>query len=110
MYNDNGMPMADEDSWVHIYPSMVNELHLTGSELVTYAVVYSFEAEDEYSKDGWFFGTQFDHPVQIVAAWCGTSVSTARHNLGRLMGKGLLESNIVFPNGVRRSVYRTTEY
>lgn len=110
MYDDEGRRIADRDGWVHIYPSMLNDLHLTGSELVAYAVVYTYETEEGYSEDGWLVGNEFEHPAQTVAVWSGVSDTTARNTLKRLIDKGLVESRTGVRGGVRQTEYRTVDY
>ena len=78
---DHDERLIQDGNGIIIQAFMVNDLKLSGNELIVYAVIYSF------SKDGvcWFTGSR-----RYLAAWCQTSVKTVSNNLKKLMAKGLL--------------------
>lgn len=68
-------------SYVQIQSFMVNDLHLSGNELIVYAIIYGF------SQDGssWFTGSR-----KYIANWCQTSEKSVTNNLKKLLSKGLI--------------------
>lgn len=70
------------ESYVVLRPFMVEELGLSGSELVAYALIYGFSQDGE----SWFTGS-----AQYVADWCGIARRNAIDVLRRLTEKGLVE-------------------
>ena len=74
------------------------ELGLNSSELVAYAVVWSFSRDGE----SWFQGS-----ANYVAKWMGRSDRrTAMTALSSLVKKGLIEKTVRWDNGVRFCDYR----
>lgn len=71
-----------EKSYVHIQAFMVNDLHLSGNELIIYAIIYGF------SQDGqsWFEGSR-----KYLSAWCQVTDETVTYNLNKLIEKGFVE-------------------
>lgn len=63
---------------------MVSELHLTGNELLAYAVIYGF------SQDG---ASAFRGTLAYIAEWLGCSKSSAHRTLKRLTERGLIEAS-----------------
>ena len=63
---------------------MVSELHLTGNELLAYAVIYGF------SQDG---ASAFRGTLAYIAEWLGCSKSSAHRTLRRLTERGLIEAS-----------------
>lgn len=61
---------------------MVNDLHLSGNELIVYAVIYGFSQDGET----WFTGSR-----SYLAAWCQTSEKSVTYNLNKLLDKNLIE-------------------
>lgn len=76
-----GGTMLKENSYVCIQAFMVNDLHLSGNELITFAVVYGFSQDGET----WFTGSR-----QYIADWCQTTTKSVTANLKKLVEKGLL--------------------
>ena len=62
---------------------MVSELHLTGNELLAYAVIYGF------SQDG---ASAFRGTLAYIAEWLGCSKYSAHRTLRRLTERGLIEA------------------
>lgn len=89
--------MVKEDTYVHIESFMVNELHLSGNELITYALIYGF------SQDGqsWYSGSS-----TYIANWCQCSKRTVLNVLKNLTEKGFLDKKEYVQNGIRLCLYR----
>lgn len=87
------------DNYVVIQGWMLNELGLSGNELMVYALIYGF------SQDGtWFTGSS-----KYIAEWMGTDrKATVRNVLSRLIEKELIEKREKFVNNVKYCDYRTT--
>lgn len=79
--DDHDEPLISEGNHISIEAFMVNDLHLSGNELIIYAVIYGF------SQDGksWFYGSR-----KYLAEWCQTSEKTVSNNLKKLLDKGLI--------------------
>lgn len=86
-----------ENGYVNIQAFMVNELHLSGNALITYAVIYGF------SQDG---KTWFEGSASYIAAWCQCRRETALSILKKLTESGLIEKREKFCNGVKLCDYR----
>lgn len=84
-------------SYVTIQAFMVNDLKLSGNELIIYAVIYGF------SQDGksWFSGSR-----AYIAQWCQASKMTVSTNLKKLVEKGLLQKRTRVENNVTFADYR----
>lgn len=89
--------MVKDNTYVHIEAFMVNDLHLSGNELITYAIIYGFSQDGE----SWFTGSR-----GYIAEWCHASKTTASNNLKKLVQKGLLERRERTQNGVTLVDYR----
>lgn len=83
--------------YVHIERFMVDDLGLSGNELITYAIVHGFSQDGE----SWFTGS-----ASYIAGWCGCRKQAALANLSKLVDKGLLEKREHVTNGVRLCDYR----
>ena len=79
------------------YGWMVNRLHLSGGELVAFALVHQFTQSDA----GRYIGGS-----GYVSAWLGCSEKTARKHLHSLADKGLVVIEDVTINGVTYRNYR----
>lgn len=86
-----------EHSYVNIQSFMVNDLHLSGNELIIFACIHGF------SQDGksWFTGSR-----AYLASWCQASKTTVSSNLSKLCEKGFLEKRTRIENGVTFNDYR----
>ena len=71
-----------ENTYLHIEAFMVNDLHLSGNELIIYAAIFGF------SQDGssWFTGSR-----KYLGGWCQITDETVTYNLNKLLEKGLIE-------------------
>ena len=87
-------------AYVTLQAFMVNDLHLSGNELIVYAVIYGF------SQDGksWFTGSR-----AYLAHWCQVSKMTVSTNLNKLVQKGLIEKRSRVENGVTFADYRAVQ-
>lgn len=66
----------------HLYGWMVNELHLEGGDLITFALVYTFTQ----SHAGIYKGN-----TAYLSAWTGWSTRCSRQHLAKLAEMGLIE-------------------
>lgn len=89
--------MVSEKAYVNIQAFMVNELHLSGNELIIYAVIYGFSQDG----DSWFTGSR-----SYLAEWCQASKSTVSRNLEKLCQQGLIEKRTRIESGVTLNDYR----
>lgn len=87
-------------AYVTLQAFMVNDLKLSGNELIVYAVIYGF------SQDGksWFTGSR-----AYLAHWCQVSKMTVSTNLNKLVQKGLIEKRSRVENGVTFADYRAVQ-
>ena len=91
--------VADSDG-LHLYGWMRNILHLSGGELITFAIVF----RSSQSNSGIYTGG-----IPYVAEFVGCSKETARKYLHDLEGKGLIEGMDVDKNGVRYRNYQVID-
>ena len=86
-----------DGNYVTIQAFMVNDLHLSGNELIVYAIIYGF------SQDGgsWFTGSR-----KYLAAWCQTSEKSVTNNLKKLLAAGLIEKRTHYDHGYTMNDYR----
>lgn len=87
-------------AYVTLQAFMVNDLKLSGNELIIYAVIYGF------SQDGksWFSGSR-----AYLAHWCQVSKMTVSTNLNKLVRKGLIEKRSRVENNVTFADYRAVQ-
>lgn len=97
---DKEKKKVPKNSYVHMQSFMVNDLHLTGNELIIFAVIHGF------SQDGksWFTGSR-----SYLASWCQASKNTVSNNLAKLCKKGFIEKRTRFENGVTFNDYRVSK-
>jgi hypothetical protein len=69
--------MLKDNNYLTILPFMVNDLGLSGSSLMIYAVIYSF-SQDEKS--------QFCGSIKYMSEWAGVDERSVRYNLDLLLG------------------------
>lgn len=91
---------VNENSYVGIQAFMVNELHLSGNELIIFAVIFGFSQDGE----SWFTGSR-----AYLAAWCQASKATVSSNLAKLVNKGFIEKRTRNENGVTFNDYRVSK-
>ena len=88
---------VNENSYVSIQAFMVNELRLSGNELIIFAVIFGFSQDGET----WFSGSR-----AYLAAWCQASKATVSSNLAKLCDKGYIEKRTRNENGDTFNDYR----
>lgn len=86
--------MRDEN-YIQIAGWMINKLHLTGNELVVYALIYGF------SQDG---RSEFSGTLEYISSWLGIGKITAHRILAKLIDDGLIVRKAVNVNG--RLIYK----
>ena len=79
---------------------MINKLHLSGNELICYAIIYGF------SQDGM---TLFMGSLSYLQKWMNVSQPTVINTLKTLIKKGLLNKHEVEKNNVRLCYYGINE-
>lgn len=92
-------PIINSNNYLSIQAFMVNDLHLSGNELIVYAVIFGFTQDGE----SWFTGSR-----SYLAAWCQTSEKSVSHNLNKLLDKGLIEKRQKSEHGCTFNDYRVT--
>lgn len=91
--------IADSDG-LHLYGWMRNVLHLSGGELITFAIVF----RSSQSKSGIYTGG-----IPYVAEFVGCSKETARKYLHDLEAKGLIAGEDREKNGVKYRDYQVID-
>lgn len=76
------MGAVKNDNYVTIQGWMINELQLTGNELMAYAVIYGFSQAD---------GQYMSCSQEYIAAWLNISREATNRLLKRLIANGLVE-------------------
>lgn len=76
---------------------MVNELGLSGNELVCYAIIYGFSQDGE---------SMFMGSLKYLAEWMNVSKNTAINSLKSLMEKGYIRKVEATKNNVRYCYYQ----
>ena len=87
------------DKYIAIQEFMVTDLHLSGNELIAYAMIHGF------SKDGI---NDFHGSINYLASWCGVTERGATKILKRLEEKNLIKKNYVIISGRRYCKYMVT--
>ncbi len=88
------------DNFIVIMGWMINELHLSGNELLIYAIIYGF------SQDGihWFSGSR-----QYIADTIGVSRPTIDKAINGLMEKGYIIKDTYHVNETRMNKYKAVD-
>lgn len=71
---------------------MVNDLKLSGNELICYALIYGFTQDEE---------SEFRGSLQYISDWLGISKQNVRLIIKRLVEKGLIIKRDEFINNVK---------
>lgn len=90
------MSQVRNESFITIQGWMLNELHLSGNELLVYAIIYGFSQDNE----SWFCGSR-----QYLADWCGCTVRSIQTALNSLVDKKLLIKYEEVKNGIKYCSY-----
>ena len=70
-----------DNNTVLLHSFMVNDLHLSGNELIVFAVIYSFSQDGESS----FYGSR-----KYLASWCQVHEGAVDYQLNKLLEKGFI--------------------
>ena len=90
--------MVKEGTYITIQSWMRNELDLSGTELLVYAIIYGFSQDGE---------TRYSGSRQYLADWCGCSVRSVQTALNNLTDRGLITKYESFRNNVKLCEYVT---
>lgn len=85
-----------DNNTITLHPFMVSELHLSGNELILFAIIYGF------SKDGksCFFGSN-----KYLSSWCQIHEGAVGYHIRKLIDKGLILKGTVTTNGETHRSY-----
>jgi DNA-binding Lrp family transcriptional regulator len=84
------------ENYITIQGWMVNELCLTGNDLICYALIYGFTQNGEY----------WDKSTKYISEWLGVSTRSVMDIIKRLVDKNLLDKQYYSVNGVKFCKYR----
>lgn len=90
------MGKVKNEHYITIQEFMVNDLELSGNELIAYALIYGFSQDGE---------SYFKGSLSYVAKWLNCSKATACTILNKLADDGFLEKKEKNVNGVRLCDY-----
>lgn len=90
------MAKVKNEHYITIQEFMVNDLELSGNELIAYALIYGFSQDGE---------SYFKGSLSYVAKWLNCSKATACTILNKLSDDGFLEKKEKNVNGVRLCDY-----
>lgn len=90
------MSKVKSEHYITIQEFMVNDLELSGNELIAYALIYGFSQDGE---------SYFKGSLSYVAKWLNCSKATACTILNKLADDGFLEKKEKNVNGVRLCDY-----
>lgn len=90
------MAKVKSEHYITIQEFMVNDLELSGNELIAYALIYGFSQDGE---------SYFKGSLSYVAKWLNCSKATACTILNKLSDDGFLEKKEKNVNGVRLCDY-----
>lgn len=90
------MGKVKNEHYITIQEFMVNDLELSGNELIAYALIYGFSQDGE---------SYFKGSLSYVAKWLNCSKATACNILNKLADDGFLEKKEKNVNGVRLCDY-----
>lgn len=90
------MAKVKNEHYITIQEFMVNDLELSGNELIAYALIYGFSQDGE---------SYFKGSLSYVAKWLNCSKATACTILNKLAEDGFLEKKEKNVNGVRLCDY-----
>lgn len=84
------------NNFITIQGWMVNDLKLSGNELICYALIYGFTQDEE---------SEFRGSLQYISDWLGISKQNVRLIIKRLVDKGLIIKRDEFINNVKFCIY-----
>lgn len=86
------------ENYITIQGWMVNELKLTGNDLICYALIYGFTQNGDY----------WEKSAKYISDWVGVSHRAVVDILNRLIDRGLLDKQDYTINGVKFCKYKAT--
>lgn len=89
------------ECFVTIQGWMINELKLSGNDLLVYAIIYGFSQDGE---------SKFDGSLQYLADWCGATKQGIQKNLKNLEEQGYIAKEVTIKNGIRFCSYSCIPY
>lgn len=92
------MGSIKDKNFIVIQGWMINNLKLTGNDLIIYAIIYGFTQDEEQ----WFEGSR-----SYLAEWCNSTKRGIQKNLNRLVESKLIFKKEVFVNNVKFCKYKS---
>lgn len=96
-----GETLVKSENYIVIQGWMITDLHLKGSSLIIYAIIYGFSQ----GESGKFTGS-----AQYLADWANVSRRSVMNTLKELCGAGLIVKNEIDINGVKMCEYAVSSY
>lgn len=75
------MKQIKNNNYITIQGWMINELNLSGNDLIVYAIIYGFSQDEESS----FKGSR-----EYLSNWCNSTIRGIQKNLNNLLEKNLI--------------------
>lgn len=88
------------NNYLTIQGWMLTDLHLKGSDLILYALIYGFTQDGE---------SEFSGSITYMQQWAGITRQSVLNVLERLQAAGLIEKQKTTVNGIAVCRYRTTD-
>lgn len=95
------MAKINNNNFIVIHGWMINEVNLTGNELLVFAIIYGFSQDGESKYTG---------SRGYLAEWCNTSLPTVDAALKKLIEKGLIKKETENINGTQIVKYSFIGY
>lgn len=95
------MSKVKDGNYIVIQSFMVADLHLKGTDLIVYAIIYGFSQAENQAYTG---------SLQYLADWTNCTKQGVMKNLKSLMQKGLIEKKETVLNDVKFCEYRATKF
>ena len=73
--------MIKNNNYITIQGWMINELDLSGNDLIVYAIIYGFTQDEE---------SIFKGSREYLAKWCNSTTRGIQKNLNRLLERNLI--------------------
>lgn len=94
------MSKLKENSYIVIFPWMIEELKLKGTDLLVYAIIHGYSnAPDQ----------KFTGSLQYLAEWCKSSKQTIITSLKKLVSNGYINKTDMSKNGVKFCEYEVVK-
>lgn len=91
--------LVNSDNYFVVSGWMINDLHLKGTSLIVYAVIYGFTQNIDRQK--------FSGSLKYLEEWTQSSKQAVINSLKLLLDRGLIEKEDVYINGVKYCTYRS---